>query len=382
MSLGEGFDMPLRNAATIACITDMARERPAGFDYLRILLTLGVTAWHAIMVSGQADQFVTMVENTPWRPLLFFRLPMFFALSGFLICASATRCRTLISFGLLRAFRIFPALIVEVFLSALLLGPLMTRISLDQYILSGTFQTYLLSAIGWIHFELPGVFAANPLRHAVNLSLWTIPVELSCYALIALLLVTRHLLAGRIMLILMTIMQLVLIVRYFNNPAQADFVGPQLPLCFLAGSALHLYRHRIRLHWSLAATAMAITLLLLERHGGMTLIALPMAYFTVYLGLQVPKLLPSLKAGDYSYGLYLYSFPIQQMVATMKWTHHWWLNLALSLPIALIAAVSSWHLIEKGFVRSKPWVLRTEHYLLIRIARFTQPKLVANAGNR
>ncbi|MFT4075177.1 MAG: acyltransferase [Asticcacaulis sp.] len=369
--------MPFRKTTTIACIADNANERPAGFGYLRLFLALGVTTWHAAMVSGQGDQFIHIVANTPWRPLLFFRLPMFFALSGFLISASAARCRTLISFGLLRAFRIFPALIVEVLLSALLLGPLMTQVRLDEYFLSGTSQAYLLSATGWIHFELPGVFTANPLPNSVNLSLWTIPVELGCYAIMALLMVTRHLLAGRMVLILMAVMQLALLVQLFINPARADIIGPQLPLCFIAGTALHLYRHRIRLHWSLAATALAITFLLLERLGGTAVVALPIAYLTVYLGLQLPKLLPVARLGDYSYGIYLYSFPIQQMVATQSWTHKWWLNMALSFPLALVAAIASWHLIEKGFLRLKPWVLKVERALVARLSRLTRRKTPA-----
>jgi peptidoglycan/LPS O-acetylase OafA/YrhL len=51
---------------------------------------------------------------------------------------------------------------------------------------------------------------------------------------------------------------------------------------------------------------------------------------------------------DYSYGLFLYGFVIQQVIAQMgPWAHHWYINLILSLPIAAAFAAFSWHAIEK-----------------------------------
>ena len=61
---------------------------------------------------------------------------MFFCLSGFLVAGSLERCRTPISFAGLRIFRIFPALVVEVLLSALILGPLLTHYSLKMYFMN------------------------------------------------------------------------------------------------------------------------------------------------------------------------------------------------------------------------------------------------------
>jgi peptidoglycan/LPS O-acetylase OafA/YrhL len=85
----------------------------------------------------------------------------------------------------LRAIRIFPALFVEVILSALILGPLVTTLPPQLYFSDPLFFNYLLNAIGDVHFLLPGVFADNPWPRVVNGQLWTIPYELYCYCAIS-----------------------------------------------------------------------------------------------------------------------------------------------------------------------------------------------------
>src|SRR5215469_12102212 len=55
-----------------------------------------------------------------------------------------------------------PALTVEVFLSAIILGPLLTTVSHGNYFTSGEFYSYFLNIVGEIHYSLPGVFVTNP----------------------------------------------------------------------------------------------------------------------------------------------------------------------------------------------------------------------------
>jgi peptidoglycan/LPS O-acetylase OafA/YrhL len=120
------------------------------------------------------DQVVTLI------------LPMFFALSGFLVAGSLERCRTLVGFLSMRALRILPALAMEIVLSALVLGPLVTDLPTAAYFGDPEFARYFLNIIGDIHYHLPGVFVTNPLA-SVNQQLWTIPFELECYVALAVL---------------------------------------------------------------------------------------------------------------------------------------------------------------------------------------------------
>ena len=81
-----------------------------------------------------------------------------------------------------RGLRIVPALAVEITLSALLLGPLLTTESMAQYFSDPKFFKYFLNVLGLIHYQLPGVFLQNPYPDVVNGSLWSVPYELECYA--------------------------------------------------------------------------------------------------------------------------------------------------------------------------------------------------------
>jgi peptidoglycan/LPS O-acetylase OafA/YrhL len=51
--------------------------------------------------------------------------------------------------------------------------------------------------------------------------------------------------------------------------------------------------------------------------------------------------------GDFSYGLYLWGWPAQQIVQTAIEPAHWLANVALATPLALAAAFVSWRLVEK-----------------------------------
>lgn len=99
----------------------MAAGRTTGFDYMRLVLATAVLCTHSIDVS-YGVKFTIEFANGPIRPLIALLLPMFFALSGFLVAGSLERCRSLVSFMGLRVIRLAPALAFETVLAALILG--------------------------------------------------------------------------------------------------------------------------------------------------------------------------------------------------------------------------------------------------------------------
>jgi peptidoglycan/LPS O-acetylase OafA/YrhL len=149
-----------------------------GFDYLRIILAVAVVLWHSLETSYSDGTSVRVWEQA--RGFLSLILPAFFALSGFLVCGSLLRTKSFFVFAAHRALRLLPALSVEILLSAILLGPLLTTFELGAYFRSPTFWSYFLNIVGDIHYELPGLFLTNPKAEIVNRSLWTIPFELEC----------------------------------------------------------------------------------------------------------------------------------------------------------------------------------------------------------
>ncbi len=348
-SFYRGNSVEADSGLTLADQLSLTNGRPSGFDYLRLILALGVIGWHSSLISyGPVD--VDGFWRSVLHPLAMLIVPMFFALSGFLVAGSLERSKTLFGFLGLRVFRIMPALSVEVLLSGLILGPLFTTYSIRAYFADPELHRYFLNIIGHIQYTLPGVFREHPVQQ-VNGQLWTVPYELISYITLAILALVgifrrRHLLLG--FLLVFYIGQVANTILRPSTEFQGAG-GSSVVMAFVAG--LVLYRYRERIVWSgfLFAAMLLVSLALpIVVPKGMRFAAIPIAYITVYLGLMNPLRNRVVLSGDYSYGLFLYGFPIQQAVFALgPGFREWYSNLLISIPCAVVFAVASWWLIEK-----------------------------------
>lgn len=115
---------------------------------------------------------------------------IFFVISGYLITKSWERGPQAFNYLKKRALRIFPGLIVVVFLTVFLLGPFVTTLSLNNYFSNPQTWSYLLTILifplyyGGSYFALPGVFENNPFPNVVNGSLWFLPHMLLLYIVV------------------------------------------------------------------------------------------------------------------------------------------------------------------------------------------------------
>jgi peptidoglycan/LPS O-acetylase OafA/YrhL len=341
-------------------------NRPSGFDYMRIVLAVFVVASHTINVC-YGPEFTQAVWSGPARAPLALILPMFFALSGFLVAGSLERCRTIVSFCGLRILRLVPALAVDTLIAALLIGPLFTSLPLREYFAGPEFRTYFLNILGDVHYSLPGVFTDNPWPGKVNQQLWTLPYELACY--IALTGASyagfaqrpRLLLAASIGANVLLIAQLAL--RDQSTAWTASTVhGPMLVICFFYGVCAFRLRHRIRWNSWLFVLSAVVAVICLSVHGADYFAAVPATYMTVFLGLTQPRRNRFVASGDYSYGIFLYGFPIQQTVSATLGTAalHWYVNFPISLALTLLFAMMSWHGVEKRAMKLRRWLNRIE----------------------
>lgn len=359
-------------------IADRLRDtggRSSGFDYLRLVLAVLVVAWHSVRTSHGIAADLEW-SNGELRPFIRLILPMFFALSGFLVAGSLERSRTPGMFLGLRAIRIYPALSVEVLLSAFILGPLLTSLPLSAYFSDGLFWSYLWNAIGHIHYTLPGVFEHNPEALTINRQLWTVPYELYCYLIVlvlALLGIVRHRVIAPASTALLIVAYLAArVFRHGELPfVEGPMPGPLLVASFLAGISVYLYRDT--LPWSAAAfvacTGVSLALLGAAPIGDY-LAPLPIAYLTAWLGLCNPRRVGFLKGADYSYGIFLYGFVIQQtLVSLWPGVLPWTLNVLIAVPLATLMAAASWHFIEKPALGLRRPLARLEDRYLARRRR-------------
>ncbi|HWU04490.1 MAG TPA: acyltransferase [Novosphingobium sp.] len=340
----------------------LAGGRPSGFDYIRIVLALTVVVWHSVVTSyglGFQDQLLL----GPARIVFASMVPMFFAVSGFLVSASLSRTHSIFAFLSLRAIRLIPPLLVASAVTALAVGPLFTITPLGNYFADGHVAAYFLNAFGIIRDHLPGVFLNNPLPNIISGQLWTIPYEMGCYLAIALLSLVGLLRNRRLFLLVVISLQLAFLGRALLGGPIVETTVPSrtLILCFLAGAALYRYRDKVPHSPAMAVAAGTLHVALLLIPRGSYLLALPASYLVIYAGLLTPRRTWVVTSGDYSYGIFLYGFAIQQaMMALFPWARAWYWNLALSVPPICIAAYASWHVVEKHALQLRHVVRRME----------------------
>lgn len=149
------------------------------FGALRLVAALFVLRGHMQYLLGQAPIvfFGAGIENIGVK--------IFFLIGGYLITKSWCSDPNPIRYATKRVFRIWPPLIVCVAFSAFVIGPLCTQLPLGQYFSSVGLWRYFRILLLYIYYDLPGVFAGNPYPVAVNGSLWTLPIEVFMYLVIA-----------------------------------------------------------------------------------------------------------------------------------------------------------------------------------------------------
>lgn len=330
-------------------------------DFLRFFLATLVIFAHSFVLLSGTDNTEPLMILTGQLPSGALAVDGFFIMSGLLVTSSLARSRGALDFVAKRARRIYPGFTVAVLFGAFIVGPLaardptipfqpgeLARIARGIVTLSGDFQTY--------------AFVDNPLAKTVNGSLWSISYEAWCYVGV-LLLGLAGWLERRVVLAIFTFAIAVSLVFAVKHPALGVgvlgriFGWPEnwarlLPF-YLSGVIFYLYRESLPYSGRLAA-ASALTLVVgaVVPHG--LIVALPTAgaYLLFWLAFHPrPTFHGWARKGDFSYGIYLYAFPIQQVLVAFFRPHLRPLLLfAIATPLAMAAGMASWHLVEKRFL--------------------------------
>ena len=345
----------MRKIPTIAETFDASGGYTAGFDYLRLILAVSVLSWHTLYASG-SNALEDSIRSGPFAFFPDALVPMFFAISGFLVAHSLHKS-TLPGYITLRAVRIVPALAVEVTLSAIILGALFTSLPLGSYFRDPDFYAYFLDIIGLVHYKLPGVFDSNVVPHLVNAQLWTVLIEIVCYSMLALFAVFRLLSRRALFTGLVVVLCLATAAWSFAGGDLHDSSNSgRLPtLCFLAAVAVYLYRDSIPCSAAAGYGSLIVSAILLATPAIAFFAPFPLAYATIWLGLRQPRRLPF---GDLSYGIYLFHFPIEQTIMHLRPGITWWQLVLVALPATTAVAWLSWTFVENPVLSRKRSVVQ------------------------
>ena len=344
-------------------LSEYTRSRDNNFTLLRLIAACVVVVMHSAPVLGIVSSD-SVFEDRLGRPFVGMAVDMFFALSGFLVTSSLLRRGDLNHFLWARALRLFPALWLMMPLTVFLLAPMVTALPAgDYYAAKGTWEYFWHgSTIVWgMRYHLPGVFETAPLKGEVNGSLWTLPVEARMYAYLAIgwfALSFMPSIRVRALSIIAPLIAVGLLIPVWRARAHGTMGNADIAVfMFFYGASLYFWRDRLFLNLPTFAALPIFAI-------GASILGGREVAFAVYLLCLPPFLLhlayipggPIRKVnrwGDYSYGIYIYAFPVQQTLA------HLFPKLPLSAMVVGATGISwalawcSWNLVERRAIKLK-----------------------------
>lgn len=354
-----------------------SRGRDNNFNLIRLLAAIAVLFSHSFTVAlGTRDA-------EPLRPILgisigYIAVDVFFITSGFLVSGSLLSRKNILEFILARILRIYPALVVSTLLTVFVIGLVSTTETASAFLTSGETLHFLfanMSMLAGAFAALPGVFESVPFKTTVNASLWTLPSEVRLYMLLAIiwlsLLVFSKTHISRIkafnffILLFAAVAGVVHITGHFaffsGDVSKFILFNPQVSyvrffFMFFTGAAFFVLKERIIISRNIFSAVLLanVASALIGTSIFFITYNLSLAYLLFFLA-YVPagKIRRFNNVGDYSFGMYLYAFPIQQSIAMLIPNASVGTVMIIALPVTFTLAFFSWHLIEKHALRLK-----------------------------
>ncbi|MDB6154915.1 MAG: acyltransferase [Chthoniobacteraceae bacterium] len=343
---------------------DPAQRNRNNFDFLRLLFSVAVIFSHSFdMLAGKGG--VDPLGQLSDVLYTFGGLAVcgFFTISGYLIAGSLVRSPGFFDYLGRRMRRIYPGFLMAVALT-LVVGYFINAYRVPEGEFRSESVRAVISTLTLTWYEPPFAFAANPL-HTFNGSLWTIRPEFTCYLLLALVFQVRRTRHRMMMLAILPFIlwafetacmssgqPLLMALRPFIPAPGNPGWPPRLWCCFALGAGMHIYGHRIPYRNSLASLAVGLMVVLgftpAPKLSGLVSI-IPFGYLVFWFGYHpIVRLHDFGRFGDYSYGIYLYGFPVEQtLILLIGASLNPYTLTLLALAVLLPVAVLSWFLVER-----------------------------------
>lgn len=324
-------------------------DHPNALHCVRVCLALAVVLWHAHALripDGSPNRLERVAGELP--------VDLFFAISGFLVCRSWAQRPDLRLFLTARSARLLPGLWVCLLVTAFVVAPLAAAVEALPQPSLGEQVGYVVGNAG-VHvtqWDIAGGPFAVPHPGVWNGSLWSLSWEAYCYLGVALLGSTR--LRGRQVACAVMVLAwaaTVALTVVGDNPGGLAGLGARTALMFASGALVFSFADRLSWNARSALGAGAIALLgLLTPHY--RLAASPaLAFLVIGLALSLGRLPWLVFRNDLSYGVYIYSFPVQQLLLVLGLGGAAWACAALSVACVLPVAAASWILVERPMIR-------------------------------
>lgn len=317
------------------------------FDFLRVLLAFIVFLGHLGALS--ASEKLKFLQYSPVEIAVF----GFFVVSGFLIARSYERSSSLKSYLKKRIKRIVPAYLLVILLCAILLS-LVSAYSFSDYFTNAQVYKYLLWNSLFLNFKapwLPGVFG----NQAVNGALWTLKIEMCYYFCVPLLFLlfgknNKYRNSSLIILYFLSLAYL----NYFESLGKIS-VAKQLPgtLSYFIPGMLIYFNFEKFIKYKNSLFIVAICTVWIDLLINIQLFSpMMIGIIVLYIAYSFKFLNNFGKYGDFTYGIYIFHFPIIRTFTTLGLFEDYnpYLMAVMCMLIVIAVGVSSWHFYEKRFL--------------------------------
>lgn len=321
------------------------------FDFLRFFFAFNILLAHLWELSeNNSLLFLSSITNSS------IAIKGFFVISGFLVAKSYTNTPSLKDYFIKRAKRILPAYIF-VILFATIFFSLISKYNFYEYFTAISTYQYIgwnLIFLNFVHPCLPGVFDNN-LLCAVNGALWTLKVEEGFYIVLPIIFYFiskfKKPLLVLLLLYILSVIYYYGMQFYFNKPLLAKQLPGYLSY-FVVGIFLFLNFSSLLKH---KLIIVIISILLVSNYIFLNYnIFYPAALGSVVIiaAYSLPFLNNFGKYGDFTYGLYIFHFPIIQLFKQYDLFEKYnpFLMGFLIICITFAFALFSWFFIEKRFL--------------------------------
>jgi peptidoglycan/LPS O-acetylase OafA/YrhL len=335
--------------------------RDNNFNLIRFIAAFAVLVDHCFALVAPDNAGAAAIRFEAFE-IGRYAVDVFFIVSGFLVTRSVLTQPTLIDYAAARVLRLFPALLAACIFIAFVLGPLVTQVSWQIYFTDPRTWLYVPATASLIThtMTLPGMFDTVPVSGVIDSPLWTLRYEAVCYVLLALfallgLLATRLRASLTLALVLCFYLIATFAMSWRAESAALDSMS-RFALDFFLGAAFYVFADKIRLDFRVALAFAVFAVASLGMGLFEAVLKLALAYGVLWFALVPAGAIRRFNlVGDYSYGIYILCFPIQQTVVMLNpavtplWLLLW------SFPAVLALAILSWHLIEHPALKQKAW---------------------------
>lgn len=342
-------------------ITTVSREN--NLNIIRLIAAISVTFGHSFAMINPTGAHQDLGFGINSSSFGYCAVAIFFALSGFLILQSYDRSKTKTSYILARVLRIFPALFFANIVTAVLVGFFVLKQGF-QFFTDPTHLKYIFNATSFSLGNYSDIFKMMP-HNSPNGSLWTLPFEFRYYVLI-LILGVLGIAKKRFYLVLFLLSVFIsfyLPLPYFlSNFISHVFKIPNysatylsLPLCFVTGMLIYSFQEFFKLN-VFAAILCALGFYFTDQW---IIKLLLLIYFVFVLGFYPKLYLSRLNfQKDFSYGIYVLSWPVQQTLIYCKVVTEpvtlFFISMSIVTPLAFI----SWTFFEAPALKLKSLILK------------------------